>query len=184
MKGNINCNKNIPYGPIKQAIKKCTRHVPCDPVTPAFIVNLEKLNLEVRKFGLVVVPGEIRSRRIKLHDVTLVQEYYFGENLTWFNESRELLDIIFMDIKDIDQDIAYKFELLKNPEHPDNPDFDPIAFTAEILSTKRCWMAQVAGYKSNDPDLAKWGGVGLFIALRANKKVLADDSYNYNQDDM
>lgn len=183
MKGNPN-QRTIPYGAIKKAIVRCSKPN-FNPNIPSFTIDLERLAEEVKRFNLVVIPGETKSRRLELHDVTLVQEYFFGENLTWFTEGRQLMDVIFMDERDVDPDTAYMIEMLKNPEHPDDPDFDSIHALATILCNKRCWVAQVASYKSNDPTIiAHNDGVGLFIALRANKVVLKQDSYEYNQDDI
>ena len=183
MKGKPNA-RNINYAAIRKAIYKCMKPLH-NPLKPAFSIDLEKLNELVAGYNLVVIPGNRKSRSLELYDVALIEEYFFGEQLTWFNENRQLVQVIFMDERDLDDDTAYAMEMLKNPEHPDDPDFDPINALAKILHDKRCWKAQVASYMSNDPNIIeKHEGVGLFIAIRANKVVLNQDSYEYDDEDM
>ena len=183
MKGKPNAN-NINYSAIRKAIYRCVKPLH-HHTKPIFSIDLDKLNELVAQYNLVVIPGDRKSRSLGLYDVPLIEDYFFGEQLVWFNENRQLMQVIFMDERCLDEETAYAIEMLKNPEHPDDPDFDPINALAKILHDKRCWKAQVAGYMSNDPTIIeKMDGVGVFIAIKANKVVLNQDSYEYDQEDI
>jgi hypothetical protein len=116
-----------------------------------------------------------------MEELYSVAEYFIGENLQWFDDSKFLTTLICIDKEDLNEEVLADIELLK-VKREEHPDIDYVKILANILATYHCYFIMVVSYISSDPG--KYGKGTYFINCRANKVVIKDPNYVYNSKDI
>ena len=146
-----------------------------------FKINLEKINQNLANLNLMCLPVGLDAHRVEPEDVFYISEYFVGENLKWFTDSKFITTIICVDLDDVNEELEKMIEDL-NAADQDNPDLDKTHILADIVSKYHCYFAMIVSYASNDPGRA--GKNTYYINCRANKVVVRDPNYVYNNKDM
>lgn len=154
--------------------------------TATFEINLEKLNRSLDSVHLEALPLNlddpdiIPSERVESRDIPYVSEYFFGDKLEWFTDSKHFATIVCIDKTDIDDQARDMINRL-NHKKVDTPDTDYTKIASNLIANYHCYFIMVVSYKSNDPGAKK---NSYYINCRANKVVLKDPNYVYNSKDM
>jgi hypothetical protein len=169
----------VDYKAIKPVIvKSCTKS---DKHNNSFSIDIEKLNGMLKDMNLVALPCGAKGRRVAPEDMYAIAEYFFGDNLDWFEDSKYFTTIICIDKADIDENVQALIDDLYI-KHDEDPDIDKVDIISTIISKLHCYFVMVVSYNSGDPG--RGGKNTYFINCRANKVVLKDPEYVYNSKDM
>lgn len=146
-----------------------------------FAIDYDTLNESVKESGLTLVPISLSSRRVEEVDIIGLSEYFWGSRLSWFDDTKEFTELLFVSTDAIDDTVTGLMnELAKDPS--DNPDFDRVEAVAKITAEYPCYFATVVSYKSNDP--ARQDKLCLTMVCRANKVIIKSSNYQYKAEDM
>ena len=169
----------VDYKAMKSVIvKSCSK---TEKYTNAFAIDIEKLNNFLKDMSLVALPVGLKGRRVSPQELYAVAEYFHGDNLDWFEDSKYLTAITCIDATDIDEEVqALIDKLYINPA--DDPDVDFVDIVSTLTSKYHCYFIMVVSYASNDPG--RNGKNNYFINCRANKVVVKDPDYVYNSKDI
>lgn len=169
----------VDYKAIKSLIvKSCTKP---DKYNNMFVVDIEKLNGLLSDLNLVALPTGSKGRRVSPEEMYAVAEYFHGDNLDWFEDSKFITTITCVDSTDITEDIQALIDKLYVNEE-DDPDIDKVDIVSTIISKLHCYFVMIVSYNSNEPGRS--GKNTYFINCRANKVVVRDPEYVYNSKDM
>lgn len=169
----------VDYKVLKSVIvKSCTK---VGKHTNDFKIDIEKLNAALAEQNLVALPIGLEADKVKPEDMYAVAEYFNGDNLRWFEDSKFITTIICVDASDITEDVQEDIDELYVSKE-ENPDVDHVEIIANIISTLHCYYIMVVAYNSNDPG--RTGKNTYYISCRANKVVLKDPNYTYNSKDI
>lgn len=176
---------SVDYKALKNRIIKS-----CDAIgngTVDFVVNFAKLTEFTSELGLTPIcsginPNYISARRIAPEDIPYLNEYFKGENLSWFTDSKFSTAISFIKTNSIDEKAEGLLNKLKTPQTAD-PNIDKVNCVAQLLANYPCYTATVVAYKSNNPKFLNSQKPTYLIQIRANKVVIESSDYQYNYKD-
>ena len=170
----------VDYNLIKKAICRSASQI-TRGLLP-FKVDLEKLNPSIADLQLVALPNFYVSEPVTRREIPFMSEYFKDQKLKWFNRSRQYCVLTFVPVDRIDDELERKIGILKRSNEVSDPDVDPVDIMADIIADYPCYNATVVGYQSNDPNFI--GRNSYSIVIRANKNVITDPEYQYNNEDI
>lgn len=151
-----------------------------DSHTNAFSIDIEKLNNAIQDMNLTALPIGLKGRRVSPDVMYSIAEYFYGENLDWFEDSKFFTTITCIDNNDITDEVQALIDKLYVKKE-DDPDIDYVDIVSTLTSKYHCYFVMTISYTSTDPGKKK---NNYFINCRANKVVVKDPEYVYNYKDM
>lgn len=143
-----------------------------------FGVEMHRLKEKVSDLGLIPVrfTKEVKSKRVTTDDIFILSEYYKGKDrLEWFDKQKSFCKILFIQIKDIDEELTEKLKLLTEEN---DRNIDKVKLLAEILTKYACISAIAAKQLKDNNQF------GLNIRVRANQKMINQLEYEYQHSDI
>ena len=147
----------------------------------AFGIDFNKLTELVAPMNLVPVidgtkeSGNI-SKRISTLDTAPLNEYFMEQKLEWFDKSKWISYLIFVDSTVQDETMsALLSDIASKPT--DNPDVDHIKALATLVADYPCYFACVISYRSNNPSFIDSNS--YIVVCRANKVIIRNPEVAY-----
>ena len=148
-----------------------------------FKVDVEKIREMSEELHLVFIPIGINAHRVTADDIPDISEFFYGENLAWFTDSKFITTLAFLDSSDLNEETQELIDkLYTEPDKNMGDPIDYVATAAELIANYHCYLAKVVSYTSNDPG--RIGKNCYYINCKANKVILRDPEYNYNPQDI
>lgn len=146
-----------------------------------FGINMHNLRDKVKEMGLVPVryKRDVKSKMVEVDDIFVLSEYFKGKNrLEWFDKNKSYCNILFVQIKDIDDRMKEILAGLVDEDVKKESDVDKVALLAELISTYPCISTLVAKTVKEDDT------IGINIRFRSNPIMIDEIQYQYRHEDM
>ena len=184
------------YTKIRKIIANCCADTG-KPNDPIFRVNMMKLAKLVQPYGYIplIYKNNFISKMAEPEDIPLLSEYFKEDKLTWFDDRKSFLNIIFIREEDIDDKLENlladcvlsreretqppkipcnvkpkekekDYHCLTCPHNKDRLKIDMVKTLAVIVGNYPCYIALVAKYVKRDAIL-------MNIRIRANSILLS-----------
>lgn len=171
---------NVDYRILRhRIIKSC---VQVSQGTMDFRVDYNKLLESCDELNLVPLFSGLDAHHVRSELVPFLNEYFKGENLSWFTDDMFCTAISFIRKDYIDEHVQEVLDKLRLPQTEDPTD-DKVNHVAELLAKYPCYNVTIVAYKSNNPKYLKLGKPSYVVQIRANKIIIEDPSYQYNYKD-
>lgn len=146
-----------------------------------FTFDFEKLGDKVAPFDLIVVPNDIRSKRIGPEDIVFLGEFFKNNKLAWLDRFKFFSSLIFIrtDIEGALDDEFYELMDIIRANQLENPDYDKSEALARLLAKYPCYVAAVVSYKNQ--DIKQCGTISFEIVCKANLVTINYDNLKYHK---
>ena len=144
-----------------------------------FTFDFEKLNESVADMNLLVVPNDIKSKRIGPEDIVFLGEFFKKYKLTWLDHFKFYSSLVFVrtDVEGaLDEEFWELMEQMK-ANQMDNPDIDKAEVLGKILVKYPCYVSAVVSYKN--ADIKHFGTISFEIVSKANLVTITIDNNKY-----
>lgn len=146
-----------------------------------FTFDFDKLAESITDMSLLVVPNDIKSKRIGPEDIVYLGEFFKKTKLSWLDRNKFYSSLVFVrtDVEGaLDEEFYELMEDMK-ANQLDNPDIDKAETLAKILSKYPCYVASVVSYKNL--DIKKCGTISFEIICKANLVTILIDNEKYHK---
>lgn len=161
-------------------LANCIRTCAVQGKSTDFTIDLKRLNDLVQPFALMVVPNNIKSKRIGPEDIPYLGEFFKKTKLKWLDRFKFFSSVVFVRT-DIEGALDHEFyELIHDMtvDQLENPDIDKTETMAKILAKYPCYVASVVSYKNADIKMA--GTISFEIICKANIITIEYDNAYYH----
>ena len=145
-----------------------------------FTYDFDKLAESIDSMSLLVVPNDIKSKRIGPEDIVFLSEYFKKySRLTWLDHFKFYSSLVFVrtDVEGaLDEEFWELMEQMK-ANQMDNPDIDKAEVLAKIISKYPCYLSAVVSYKN--ADIKSCGTIAFEIVTKANLVTINIDNTKY-----
>lgn len=146
-----------------------------------FTFDFDKLAIAVEKSSLLVVPNDIKSKRIGPEDIVCLGEFFKKTKLEWLDHFKFYSTLVFVRT-DVPGALDEEFYELMDEMRADqllNPDIDKAEVLAKILAKYPCYVAMVVSYKNQ--DIKKFGTISFEVVCKANLVTINIDNAKYHK---
>ena len=146
-----------------------------------FTFDFDKLAESITDMSLLVVPNDIKSKRIGPEDIVYLGEFFKKTKLSWLDRNKFYSSLVFVrtDVEGALDEEFYELMDDMRANQLDNPDIDKAETLAKILSKYPCYVASVVSYKNL--DIKKCGTISFEIICKANLVTILIDNEKYHK---
>ena len=138
----------VNYGQLSQ----CIRAAAIQGKGIDFTFDFDALQSSIESMNLIVIPNDIKSKRIGPEDIVFLGEFFKKYKLNWLDHFKFYSSLVFVrtDVEGaLDEEFWELLEEMKAPQI-DNPDIDKAEVLAKILSKYPCYVSAIVSYKNAD----------------------------------
>ena len=165
----------VNYGQLSQ----CIRAAAIQGKGIDFTFDFDALQSSIESMNLIVIPNDIKSKRIGPEDIVFLGEFFKKYKLNWLDHFKFYSSLVFVrtDVEGaLDEEFWELLEEMKAPQI-DNPDIDKAEVLAKILSKYPCYVSAIVSYKN--ADIKKFGTISFEIISKANLVTINIDNSKY-----
>ena len=162
-------------------LSQCIRNAAIQGKGIDFTFDFNKLAESVESMCLLVVPNDIKSKRIGPEDIVFLGEFFKKySRLTWLDHFKFYSSLVFVrtDVPGALDEEFYELMDMMKADQMENPDIDKAEVLAKILSKYPCYMSAVVSYKN--ADIKSSGFISFEIVSKANLVTINIDNAKYN----
>ena len=174
-------NKITDYKVNYVELSSCIRKAAIQGKGIDFIFNYDQLQMLVKDYDLLVIPNQIKSKRIGPEDIVFLGEFFKRHKLSWLDHFKYFSSLVFVrtDIPGVlDEEFYQLYEDMK-ANQLEHPDIDKAETLAKILANYPCYMSAVVSYKN--ADIKKFGTIAFEIVTKANLVTIDIDNKKYHK---
>ena len=146
-----------------------------------FTFDFETLQSGVEPMSLIVVPNDIKSKRIGPEDIVYLGEFFKKTKLSWLDHFKFYSSLVFVrtDVPGALDDEFWQLMDDMRANQIDNPDIDKAETLAKIVAKYPCYTASVVSYKN--ADIKHNGTISFEIICKANLVTINIDNAKYHK---
>lgn len=162
-------------------LSQCIRNAAIQGKGIDFTFDFDKLAESIEPMSLLVVPNNIKSKRIGPEDIVYLGEFFKKySRLTWLDHFKFYSSLVFVrtDVPGALDEEFYELMDMMKADQLENPDIDKAEVLAKIISKYPCYMSAVVSYKNADIKAA--GFISFEIVSKANLVTINIDNEKYH----